>query len=433
MTPQASFMIVAPVAAAREAELRALLASMNRAPGTVDENNPLVPFARFAQVHFARLFTMDDTTLDDVGLYGLEPRRYPLYFCFMGEIDGSRGAFLRELARQCEPGLRALFACCEGFAGGADLVGWMRAHEVRPAASYVNWVGRTVRQAREEAALHDALARYLDENAAALAGQSPRELNETLQAFADDEIAAGRLVLSPEAPTPLWWWLRETAHLVGVPLVLLLFWPLFSALAVLVLVRIRLQEKSDPQFCPRVPLAQADALARIEDQDVTNQFSAMGSLKPGRARRWASAFVLWLTDYAARHVFTRGHLARIKTIHFARWVWLDDKQRLIFCSSYDGGLDSYNDDFINKVGFGLNLTFSGGIGYPRTRWLALGGAEDEQPFKAYLRRHQVPTQVWYNAHPGLTALDLRRNAQVRAGLYSAAASDDAARAWAGLL
>lgn len=433
MTPQSSFMIVAPVAAEREAELRALLASMNRVPGVVDENNPLVPFARLAQVHFARLFTMDDTTLDDVELHGLAPRRYPPYFCFMGEIDGPRGPFLRELARCCEPGLRRLFACCEGFAEGADLVGWMRARETRSAASYVNRVGRTMRQLREEAALHDALVRHLDENAAALGGLAPRALNEALQAFADDEIRAGRLVLSPEPPTPLWWWLREVAHLVGVPLLLLVTWPLFSALAVLLLLRIRRLERSDPQFCPRPPLAQAEALARIEDQDVTNQFSAMGSLKPGRTRRWTSSFVLWITGYAARHAFARGHLARIKTIHFARWVWLDDKRRLIFCSSYDGSLDSYNDDFINKAGFGLNLTFGGGIGYPRTRWLVLGGAEDEQHFKYYLRRHQLPTQVWYNAHPGLTALDLERNARIRAGLFGAAASDEAARAWAALL
>ncbi|GAC1414643.1 MAG: hypothetical protein NVSMB5_02880 [Candidatus Velthaea sp.] len=426
-------MIVAPVAAAREGELRALLASMNRAPGAVDPDNALVPFSKLGQVHFARLFTMDDATVDDVELFGLEPRSYPVSLCFMGEIDGDRGTFLRDLTRSCEPGLRKLFDCCEGFDGAADIAAWMRGHEVRSAAAYTNWVGRTMRNVREDAALHAALARWLDAHALAIAERSPRELNETLQAFADDEIKAGRLTLTAEPPTPLFWYLREMAHLIGVPLLLLVTWPLLAIAGAVVLLRIRQLELSDPQFCPRVSLERAEKLARIEDLDVTNQFSAMGSLKPGRARRWASTFILWLTDYAARHVFTRGHLARIKTIHFARWVWLDDKQRLIFCSSYDGSLDSYNDDFINKVGFGLNLTFSGGIGYPRTNWLVFDGAEDEQKFKYYLRRHQMPTQVWYNAHPGLTALDLARNAAIRAGLYSASRSDDDARAWVALL
>ena len=78
---------------------------------------------------------------------------------------------------------------------------------------------------------------------------------------------------------------------------------------------------------------------------------------------------------------------------------------MIFASNYDGSLESYMDDFINKVAFGLNVVFSNGIGYPRTNWLLLDGAKDEQKFKDFLRRHQMPTQVWYNACPGLTALD----------------------------
>ena len=36
------------------------------------------------------------------------------------------------------------------------------------------------------------------------------------------------------------------------------------------------------------------------------------------------------------------------------------------------------DDFINKVGWGLNLLFSNGVGWPRTRWLVHGGARIEQ-------------------------------------------------------
>ena len=40
----------------------------------------------------------------------------------------------------------------------------------------------------------------------------------------------------------------------------------------------------------------------------------------------------------------------------------------------------------------------------------------EQQFKYTLRRHQLPTQVWYKAYPGLTAFDIARNARVREGL-----------------
>ena len=101
-------------------------------------------------------------------------------------------------------------------------------------------------------------------------------------------------------------------------------------------------------------------------------------------------------------------------------MFLDNHRRLLFASNYDGSLDSYMDDFINKVAFGLNLVFSNGIGYPRTRFLLSGGAQREQEFKNYLRRHQVPTQVWYKAYPGLTAADLATNTQIREGLAARA-------------
>jgi hypothetical protein len=87
------------------------------------------------------------------------------------------------------------------------------------------------------------------------------------------------------------------------------------------------------------------------------------------------------------------------------------------------------DDFINKVAFGLNIVFSNGIGYPRTNWLILDGAKDEQKFKDFLRRHQMPTQMWYNAHPALTALDRRRNALIREGLEKPSMTDSEARTW----
>ena len=108
--------------------------------------------------------------------------------------------------------------------------------------------------------------------------------------------------------------------------------------------------------------------------------------------------MLFAINYATRHVFNRGNLAGVKTIHFARWVFLDDKRRVIFASNYDGSLESYMDDFIDKVAWGLNIVFSNGVGYPNARWLMLGGATDELAFKDYLRLHQVPTRVWYSAY-----------------------------------
>src|SRR5256885_16539281 len=117
--------------------------------------------------------------------------------------------------------------------------------------------------------------------------------------------------------------------------------------------------------------------------------------------------------HSTRHIYNHGSLTGGTTIHVARWIYLDDKRRLVFASSYDGSLESYMDDFIDKVAWGLNARFSNGVGYPRTNWLVLDGAKDELAFKHYIRSHQLVTQVWYQAYPALTALNIENNARIR--------------------
>ena len=114
MTPQGNFMILAPIVSSREAELRGLLDSMNEAPGSVNPNNPLVPFAQFDTLHFARFVILDDKTVGDLRIYGLPVRNYPLYLAFLGDIDGEEEAFLNELVR------RAPTACARSFHAAMD-------------------------------------------------------------------------------------------------------------------------------------------------------------------------------------------------------------------------------------------------------------------------------------------------------------------------
>ena len=179
MTPQSSFMVLAPIVPAREAKLRDLLDSMNEAPGRVNASNALIPFKQFDRLHFARLLILNDQTTGDARVYGSTPQTYPLYLAFLGDIDGETGSFLEELARQAPTGLRTIFSCCDGFSQDTDLDRWMKEHQAPPIANYVNWRGRTVRRAEEEAKLQDALQGYLRNNAPALADLPPREIHKT--------------------------------------------------------------------------------------------------------------------------------------------------------------------------------------------------------------------------------------------------------------
>jgi hypothetical protein len=298
---------------------------------------------------------------------------------------------------------------------------------------YVNWVGRTAAQVEEENALRLALEAEMQRDPSAYEGKTPRQIHAALKEFVYREKYEGRLKLTAPQPTPFSWWLRNLVHFVGVPLVLLALAPWLILYTPVFLYQLRTREKSDPEIAPRVDPAHEEELARLEDHNVTNQFTVIGSVKPGLFRRWTLIFVLWVLNYTARHIFNRGHLARVSTIHFARWVFVNDKRRVVFASNYDGSLESYMDDFINKVGWGLNLAFSVGIGYPTTNWLVLDGSKNEQKFKYVLRRHELPTEVWYKAYPGLTAFDLKRNGRIRQGIEQSAASAEELREWAALL
>jgi hypothetical protein len=433
MTPQSNFMVLAPVAADRVGELRQALASMNRTPGVVDPQNPIIPFAQFETLHFARVLVLQDMTLDDITAYGLPRVNYPIYLAMLADFDGPAETFVAELIQRAGDGLKRIFSYCQDFRSDTDLRAWIEAHKVSAATAYVNWIGRTVKQVGEEAALHDALVSYVRQNGATLEGMEPTQIHDELARHIRGEREAGRLKLTPAAPTPLDWQLRNLANLLAVPFVLLLLTPLLLIYLPFFLIQLRWHENHDPDIAPRIDPAHAHQLAMLEDHDVTNQFSAMGALKPGLFRRSTLVFILWVIDYTTKHIYGRGRLARVSTIHFARWVFLDNKKRLLFASNYDGSLESYMDDFINKVGFGLNVVFGNGIGYPRTRWLLLDGAKNEQKFKYVLRRHELATEVWYNAHPGLTALDRHRNTLIREGLEKSSLSNAEAQQWLQLI
>lgn len=433
MTPQSLVYVTAPIASGKVPEVRRLLDAMNVAPGRVRPDNPLFPFAAFDTIHFARWLVVDDNTRDDALVYGLSRPDHPPELAFVAEVDGDLDAFLAEVAAKAGPGVAQLFGCCDGFVPGGDLAAWLKAHHVKESAGYVNWLGRTVTTVREESALYDAVRDHLRREWPTLGDAPPARVHQRLRELVWADVAAGRLRLSPETPTPLGWRLRKIAHAVLWPLVLLVLSPVLVPVAIAFVIIIRRMEPNDPETCQRGEPRHVANLAAVEDFDVTNSFTVTGSLKPGRIRRWTMTALLGVVDYAARHVYTRGRLARIRTIHFARWVLLGEKTRGIFFSNYDGSLESYMDDFINKVFFGLNVSFGQALGYPRTVWLAFGGAAEERKFKEYLRRHQIPTQVWYKAYPGLTALDVERHGRIRAGLESASLGGRAAAEWVELL
>ena len=91
-------------------------------------------------------------------------------------------------------------------------------------------------------------------------------------------------------------------------------------------------------------------------------------------------------DLVRQAAVAPGSLIGISTIHFVRWLLIDDGRRLMFVSDYDGSWESYIDEFAEMIVSGLDAIWETSFGIPPD------GARDLPAFKRFLRSHQVPAE-----------------------------------------
>lgn len=392
--------IVAPIDGPKRAALDAALAEV-----AADlDGNRLVPFGALSTTHFARFVIL--------------PPRPPLareLLVFESNHDGESDEYLDHLARVAGAGLDAIFGCCVGWpAGGvADVDGYgafMRAHRRPAAAFHMGYRGHGKASVRNDLEVYAAVERWLDEaepDRARLADRAAHQLRARI--VRDVAATAPHLSLAPADPS----YRLLVIILLALPLGLVLF-PTYAVLALLLRRRER-HDKEETVDDPPLPIDDLKALHAIEDHVVQNQLTHLATIKGGRLRRFALRFALWAVNLLARFVYNQGHLGGITTIHFARWVILDDG-RLLFLSNYDGSWESYLGEFVDRAHIGLTGVWSHTEGFPRTRFMIVDGATDEEAFKRWTRRRQLPTQVWFSSYPQFSIDNIRNAIAVREGL-----------------
>lgn len=412
-------------------ELKALL-------GSLHENRrrpPIVPFSELSGLHFARVFVLDEAV-------DLDGNPLAAKLVYLANVDAPVERHLKELAEKGADGLDRAFSFCQGYppAGqrrAESRLAFLRRHQVKSQAFYVNGIGRSVDQIRSEAELRERIEAFLDGED--FSGQGPGEVRAAIQGFVRGE-ASLAWATQPAEPPSLAYRLKDLAHLLFLPALVLVFVvlpvvflpfvfiPLFLGALLLFVIVLRWKEKTDVPDRSSAPLESIRAAREDEDFGVQNQIIAIGHFKRGLFRQVTAAAILWLTNWAARHYFTRGALSGLRTIHFARWVRLDGRHRMFFVSNYDGSLESYQNDFIDKAASGLNTIFSNGDGFPPTRFLFLDGIRDEQAYKRFLPTRQVLNQVWYSAYPDLSVINVNNNAAIRRDLFRSLGPEET-RAW----
>jgi hypothetical protein len=175
----------------------------------------------------------------------------------------------------------------------------------------------------------------------------------------------------------------------------------------------------------QVDEAHIKKLEEYEDIQNQNQFTQVLVMKPGKIRLITLQGLMLFAKSLISYLFVNGKLMGIPTIHFARWVMIDDQKRMLFFSNFDGSWQQYLGDFIDKSGWGLTGIWSNTQKFPRTKFLFAAGAYDEEHFLAWSRYFQIPTAVWYCAYPQLSIKNIINNSYIRNELFKDLNEQDA--------
>jgi hypothetical protein len=403
---QEALTVVAPIKPGEVDAVKRILGSIRDHVDSWD----VIPFQRLPRMHFARLVVFDEAKDHD-------GKPIPAQLSLMTDVDAPLDAHLQDLATTVGTGLDEVFGRCEGYPAAAQRspatrLAFLDEYSCKASAVYVNRQGRSVEQILKEEQLRRAIGAFLDSSN--LSGQPPDVTRNEIKRFVEQRQDL-RWALRPAEPPALAWRIRERVHQISHALLVLVLSPVALLAAPLLLLMLRAHEKRDVPDTSQAPAQSVAGLRNDEDFWAQNQVIAAGLFKPGLFRKFVATVILRTTDYACRHIYNRGFLSGLNTIHFARWVPLDGGKRMFFSSNYDGSLESYMNDFIDKAAWGLNAIFSNGDGFPRTSFLFCGGIRDEKAYKRFLPTRQVQSRVWYSAYPHLTTKNIANNTEIRRG------------------
>jgi hypothetical protein len=96
-------------------------------------------------------------------------------------------------------------------------------------------------------------------------------------------------------------------------------------------------------------------------------------------------------------------LNKLKIVHFARFVFLENNTKLAVITTYDGTFDDYINDFIDAIGDVFNALLAHMQDAP-----PLPVQQNRQEFLDYVRANDLRgIEPFYSAYPQATVLDIQ--------------------------
>jgi hypothetical protein len=110
----------------------------------------------------------------------------------------------------------------------------------------------------------------------------------------------------------------------------------------------------------------------------------------------------------------RAALQKLGTVHFARFVFLENNSKLAVITTYDGDFETYIQDFVDEIGNEFNAILEHMKDAP-----PLPVQKNREKFLEYVRKNDLQALPgFFSAYPASSVLD------IRAALRKAAAARD---------
>jgi len=362
-------------------------------------------FNRLGTLHYARWFILQQDSFRDKTAFPV-----PVRLVFSSNFDGSEEEHVTGLVTIFPEYFDQLYECCEGYPEPSSRdtesrKNYLARWRVNTTAFYVGAPGRSLKQIKQEDQLKEYIWNVINENK--FDGKSAVQIQKFIQQKVD--------------ATPEFEWSKKPADVpsinwVGMGIMSLILLILLPVLIIWVLVLHFFYERKDKNCELKRSHLNDDQVRRLEayeDLFNQNQFTQVLVMKPGKVRLITVQALMLFARTLIRNLFVNGKLMGIPTIHFARWVLIDNNKHMIFFSNFDGSWQQYLGDFIDKSGWGLTGIFSNTANFPKTNFLFTGGAYDEEHFLAWSRSTQILTRVWYSAYHHLSIKNIVNNTLIR--------------------
>jgi len=364
---QCALNLILPIASEENASwLEKELSSIGQSLG----KSPKIDFSKSKLTHFARFVILPIAN----------PYCSTKRLLFTSNFDGDLNLYAKELIEAgIAPAIDEIFSKCEGYEPKTLLTllkaeAFLMSRNIYTQAFYIGLPGATQAIINDSANLRMNMDKLLD--TATISSEDKAAVDLLYKEY--EEVRAKHSSSTKPRPT--------IATIGGFLLKIIagvLEW----------LVGIR-QVESNPQ----VAVKTSNDLYDMEDLVTQNQMTVIVPVKKSILPRLLLRLILWGISIQVKSA--KGTLSGLTSIHFARWVMIDNGNNILFESNFDGSWENYIDDFVDHASVGMNVIWGNCIGFPK------GGSKDIESFKSYIRNNQTSAQLFYSAYKDLTVRNI---------------------------